>query len=826
MATDGRQLQVNIEDEMRTAFMDYAMSVIIARALPDARDGLKPVHRRVLLTLYDLNLTPDRGYRKCAKICGDVSGNYHPHGEGVVYPSLVRLAQPFAMRYPLVNGQGNYGSVDGDPPAAMRYTESRMTEICLEMLRDLDRETVDFVPNYDGTREEPVVMPSAIPNLLMNGSSGIAVGMATNIPPHNLREVVDGLLALLDDPQISAADLLRLIPGPDFPTAGLIYGTEGIREAYQTGRGLITMRARALIEQSRRTSREQIIITEIPYQVNKAKLVEKIAELVRDRKIEGISDLRDESDREGMRVVIELGRGAQAEVVLNQLYKQTPMQSTFGVIMLALVGNQPRIMPLKELMRQFLEHRKEVVTRRTRYDLRKARERVHILEGLRIALEHLDQVIQLIRAAESPAIAREQLMGLGLDTLAQVDDRTLSLTEEQAQAILDMRLQRLTALERGKILQEHAELQQKIVALEDILADEAKVRVIIKEELLVIQEKYGDDRRTEIIEEAVELNIEDLIPQEDVVVTVSHGGYIKRTPARVYRSQHRGGKGIKAMETKEEDFVEHFYIANTHHYILCFTNIGKVHWLKVYEIPEGMRAARGKALVNLLQLEDGENVSAMVPVEDFTSARYVIMTTKRGLIKKTPLAAFGNPRAGGIRAISLDDNDELIAVRVTDGSQHIFLGTADGKAIQFREAEVRPMGRTARGVIGIDLEAGDVLVAMEVVNPGATMLTVCEHGHGKRTALDEYRVQGRGGKGLINIKVTERNGRVVGIKQVTEADELMIMTSAGNLIRLPVRELAVISRNTQGVRLISLNDDDAVVCVATIEEEREVEDMV
>jgi DNA gyrase subunit A len=826
MATDGRQLQVNIEDEMRTAFMDYAMSVIIARALPDARDGLKPVHRRVLLTLYDLNLTPDRGYRKCAKICGDVSGNYHPHGEGVVYPSLVRLAQPFAMRYPLVNGQGNYGSVDGDPPAAMRYTESRMTEICLEMLRDLDRETVDFVPNYDGTREEPVVMPSAIPNLLMNGSSGIAVGMATNIPPHNLREVVDGLLALLDDPQISAADLLRLIPGPDFPTAGLIYGTEGIREAYQTGRGLITMRARALIEQSRRTSREQIIITEIPYQVNKAKLVEKIAELVRDRKIEGISDLRDESDREGMRVVIELGRGAQAEVVLNQLYKQTPMQSTFGVIMLALVGNQPRIMPLKELMRQFLEHRKEVVTRRTRYDLRKARERVHILEGLRIALEHLDQVIQLIRAAESPAIAREQLMGLGLDTLGQVDDRTLSLTEEQAQAILDMRLQRLTALERGKILQEHAELQQKIVALEDILADEAKVRVIIKEELLVIQEKYGDDRRTEIIEEAVELNIEDLIPQEDVVVTVSHGGYIKRTPARVYRSQHRGGKGIKAMETKEEDFVEHFYIANTHHYILCFTNIGKVHWLKVYEIPEGMRAARGKALVNLLQLEDGENVSAMVPVEDFTSARYVIMTTKRGLIKKTPLAAFGNPRAGGIRAISLDDNDELIAVRVTDGSQHIFLGTADGKAIQFREAEVRPMGRTARGVIGIDLEAGDVLVAMEVVNPGATMLTVCEHGHGKRTALDEYRVQGRGGKGLINIKVTERNGRVVGIKQVTEADELMIMTSAGNLIRLPVRELAVISRNTQGVRLISLNDDDAVVCVATIEEEREVEDMV
>ena len=814
MATDARPTQINIEDEMRTSFLDYAMSVIIARALPDVRDGLKPVHRRALLTLYDLNLTPDRGYRKCAKICGDISGNYHPHGEGVVYPSVVRLAQCFAMRYPLVDGQGNYGSVDGDPPAAMRYTEARMTEICQEMLRDLEKETVDFVPNYDGTREEPVVLPSTIPNLLMNGSAGIAVGMATNIPPHNLGELVDGLVAMLADPQISVEELMQLIPGPDFPTAGLIYGTEGIREAYQSGRGLITMRARALIEHSKRTSREQIIITEIPYQVNKAKLVEKIAELVRDRKIEGISDLRDESDREGMRVVIELARGAQGEVVLNQLYKQTPMQSTFGVIMLALVGNQPRIMPLKELMSQFLEHRKEVVTRRTRFDLRKARERAHILEGLRIALEHLDQVIQLIRAAESPAVAREQLIA------------RLSLTEEQAQAILDMRLQRLTALERDRILQEHAELQQQIIELEGILADEVKVRAIIKEELLAIKDKYGDERRTEIVEEAVELNIEDLIPQEDVVVTVSRGGYIKRTPARVYRSQHRGGKGIKAMETKEEDFVEHFYIANTHHYILWFTNIGKVHWLKVYEIPEGTRASRGKALVNLLQLEEGETISAMVPVEDFASARYVIMTTKRGLIKKTPLAAFGNPRTGGIRAISLDDGDELIAVKLTDGSQHIFLGTADGQAIQFREADVRPMGRTARGVIGIDLEAGDALVAMEVVNPGATMLTVCEHGYGKRTPLDEYRVQGRGGKGLINIKVTERNGRVVGIKQVTEADELMIMTTAGNLIRLPVRELAVISRNTQGVRLISLGDDDAVASVATIEEEREVADML
>jgi DNA gyrase subunit A len=814
MATDARPTQINIEDEMRTAFMDYAMSVIIARALPDVRDGLKPVHRRALLTLYDLNLTPDRGYRKCAKICGDISGNYHPHGEGVVYPSVVRLAQRFAMRYPLVDGQGNYGSVDGDPPAAMRYTEARMTEICQEMLRDLEKETVDFVPNYDGTREEPVVLPSTIPNLLMNGSAGIAVGMATNIPPHNLSEVVGGLVAMLADPQISVEELMQLIPGPDFPTAGLIYGTEGIREAYQFGRGLITMRARALIEQSKRTSREQIIITEIPYQVNKAKLVEKIAELVRDRKIEGISDLRDESDREGMRVVIELSRGAQAEVVLNQLYKQTPMQSTFGVIMLALVGNQPRIMPLKELMSQFLEHRKEVVTRRTRFDLRKARERAHILEGLRIALEHLDQVIQLIRAAESPAVAREQLIV------------TLSLTEEQAQAILDMRLQRLTALERDKVLQEHAELQQKIIELESILADELKVRAIIKEELLAIKDKYGDERRTEIVEEAVELNIEDLIPQEEVVVTVSRGGYIKRTPARVYRSQHRGGKGIKAMETKEEDLVEHFYIANTHHYILWFTNIGKVHWLKVYAIPEGTRASRGKALVNLLQLEEGETISAMVPVEDFSSARYVIMTTKRGLIKKTPLAAFGNPRTGGIRAISLDDGDELIAVKLTDGSQHIFLGTADGKAIQFREADVRPMGRTARGVIGIDLEQGDVLVAMEVVNPGATMLTVCEHGHGKRTPLDEYRVQGRGGKGLINIKVTERNGRVVGIKQVTEADQLMIMTTSGNLIRLPVHELTVISRNTQGVRLISLHDDDAVASVATIEEDGEVPDML
>ncbi len=814
MATEAQRLQVNIEDEMRTSFLDYAMSVIIARALPDVRDGLKPVHRRVLLTLYDLNLTPDRGYRKCAKICGDVSGNYHPHGEGVVYPSLVRLAQPFAMRYPLVDGQGNYGSVDGDPPAAMRYTESRMTEICQEMLRDLEEETVDFVPNYDGTREEPVVLPSAIPNLLMNGSSGIAVGMATNIPPHNLGEVVDGLVALLADSHISVEELIRMIPGPDFPTAGLIYGTEGIREAYQTGRGLITMRARAIIEHSRRTSREQIIVTEIPYQVNKAKLVEKIAELVRDRKIEGISDLRDESDREGVRVVIELSRGVQAEVVLNQLYKQTPMQSTFGVIMLALVGNQPRIMPLKELMVHFLDHRKDVVTRRTRFQLRKARERAHILEGLRTALENLDRVIRLIRAAEAPAVAREQLMS------------TLALTEVQAQAILDMRLQRLTALEREKILQEHAELQEKIRELEGILADEVKVWAIIKDELLTIKEKYEDARRTEIVEEAVELNIEDLIPQEDVAVTVSHTGYIKRTPTRVYRSQHRGGKGIKAMETKEEDFVEHFYIANTHHYILCFTNIGKVHWLKVYEIPEGTRAAKGKALVNLLQLEDEEGISAMVPVDGFSSGRYVVMATKRGLIKKTPLEAFSNPRTGGIRAISLDEGDELMAVRLTDGSQHIFLGTAGGKAIQFREEDVRPMGRSARGVIGIDLEEGDTLVALEVVNEGATMLTVCEHGHGKRTSLDEYRVQGRGGKGLINIKVTERNGRVVGIKQVTAADELMIMTTVGNLIRLPVREVSVISRNTQGVRLISLSDSDSVASVATIEEEREVTDVV
>jgi DNA gyrase subunit A len=814
MATEAPRFQVSIEDEMRTSFLDYAMSVIIARALPDARDGLKPVHRRVLLTLYDLNLTPDRGYRKCAKICGDVSGNYHPHGEAVVYPSLVRLAQPFAMRYPLVHGQGNYGSVDGDPPAAMRYTEARMTEICEEMLRDLEKETVDFVPNYDSTREEPVVLPSAIPNLLMNGSAGIAVGMATNIPPHNLRELINGLVMLLTDPQVSVEELMRVIPGPDFPTAGLIYGTEGIRDAYLTGRGLITMRARALVEHSRRTSREQIIITEIPYQVNKAKLVEKIAELVRDRKIEGISDLRDESDREGMRVVIELSRGAQAEVVLNQLYKQTPMQSTFGVIMLALTGNQPRIMPLRELMWHFLEHRRDVVTRRTRFDLRKARERAHILEGLRLALEQLDEVIRLIRAAEAPAVARERLM------------TTLTLTEVQAQAILDMRLQRLTALERGKILQEHAELQEKIRELEGILADEAKVRAIIKQEMLDINERYGDDRRTEIVPEAVELNIEDLIPQEDVAVTVSHTGYIKRTPARVYRSQHRGGKGIKAMETKEQDFVEHFYVADTHHYILCFTNVGKVHWLKVYEIPEGTRVSKGKALVNLLQLEDGESISAMVPVAGFAQAGYLVMATKRGLIKKTPLEAFSNPRTGGIRAISLDDGDELIVVQLTDGSHHIFLGTADGQAIQFREDDVRPMGRSARGVIGIDLEEGDALVAMEVVNEAATMLTVCENGYGKRTPIDEYRVQGRGGKGLINIKVTERNGRVVGIKQVTEVDELMIMTTAGNVIRLPVRELSVISRNTQGVRLIALNDDDLVASVASIDEEREIPGVV
>ena len=1009
---------IDISDELRTSFMDYAMSVIISRALPDVRDGLKPVHRRILTTLRDLNLTATRAYRKCAKIAGDVSGNNHPHGEGVVYPSLVRMAQDFSLRYPLVDGQGNFGcftgdtkirlldgteksfaelaelgpdavfhvysvdrngrivvgegrnaritrrkahvieltldsgekvrctpdhrfllrsgtykraqdltledslmsdyfdtpaikddlneylhayqpatrsyklvhqladefnaeqgsvskfgdtltptlsqgereweslypgqheihrsvtwilrldtaqqynhrvvsigwlketadvyditvdehhnfllasgvfvhnSIDGDPPAAMRYTEARMTRIGEEMLRDITKNTVDYAPNYDGTRDEPIVLPSAIPNLLVNGSSGIAVGMATNIPPHNLAEVVDALVLQLERPECTLQELLQYLPGPDFPTGGTIHGRRGIWDAYRTGRGFLQLRARCNVEESKRQDRESIIITEIPYQVNKTKLLERIAEMVRAKKIEGVADLRDESDREGMRIVLDLKRDAMPQVVMNQLYANTQLQGTFGVIMLALVENEPRVLPLKDLLIYFLEHRREVVIRRTHYDLERAQEREHILAGLMVALDHLDAVIQLIRSAASPAEARQELM------------TRLALSETQAQAILDLRLQRLTGLERDKILQEHTELLETIQEYQAILSSEARIQAIIKDELLALKEQYGDARRTEIVE-----------AEEDMVVTKSHGGYIKRQPISLYQSQRRGGKGKLAMQTNEEDFVEQLFVASTHDYLLFFTNIGKVHWLKVYEIPQAGRAAKGRAAVNLLQLQPGEQISTVVPIRRFEVDRYLIMATKNGIVKKTELTAYGNPRQGGIIALTLDDGDELIRVGVTHGDQDIFLGTRQGYALRFNEADARSIGRTARGVIGIRLEEGDAVIGMEVLNPGSSILTVSESGYGKRTSATEYRVQGRGGKGLINLNVTPKTGLVVSILQVFDDDDIMVMSDQGNLVRLQVADIRRIGRNTQGVRLINLTPEQRLVGVVRIAED-------
>ena len=807
MAIQENRVPVNISDELRTSFMDYAMSVIISRALPDVRDGLKPVHRRILTTMRDLNLTAARAYRKCAKIAGDVSGNYHPHGEGVVYPSLVRMAQDFSLRYPLIDGQGNFGSIDGDPPAAMRYTEARMTRLGEEMLRDINKNTVDYVPNYDGTRDEPTVLPAAIPNLLVNGSSGIAVGMATNIPPHNLSEVIEALVLLLDHPDSTLEELMECIPGPDFPTAGFIHGRQGIIEAYRTGRGFLQMRARCVVEVSKRTGRESIIISEIPYQLNKTKLLERIAEMVRNKKIDGIADLRDESDRQGMRIVVELKRDAVSEVVLNQLYANTQLQSTFGVIMLALVDNQPRVLRLQEMLNYYLQHRREVVIRRTAFDLERAREREHILAGLMIALDHLDEVIQLIRAAPAPAEARHELM------------TRFALSEVQAQAILDMRLQRLTGLERDKIVQEHAEVQETIREFEAILASEERIRGIIKAELLEIRDKYGDGRRTEIIEAEEEINFEDLIVEEDMVVTKSHAGYLKRQPTSLYQSQRRGGKGKIAMQTREEDFVEQLFIASTHDYLLFFTNVGKVHWLKVYEIPQAGRAARGKAAVNLLQLQPGEHISTVIPIRRFEVDRFLIMATKKGIVKKTELTAYSNPRQTGIIALTLDEGDELIRVGVTRGDQDIFLATRQGMSIRFKETDARSIGRTARGVIGIRLEENDEVVGMEVLGEGAAILTVAEGGYGKRTSEAEYRVQSRGGRGLINLRLTSKTGMVVGVRQVLDEDDIMVMSDQGNLVRLRVMDIPRIGRNTQGVKLINLTADQRLVGVARVEEE-------
>ncbi len=810
MELTAQKIPVNIEDEMKTSYLDYAMSVIIGRALPDVRDGLKPVHRRILHAMNEMGNTYEKPYKKSARVVGDVIGKYHPHGDAAVYETAVRMAQVFSMRYPVIDGQGNFGSVDGDPPAAMRYTEIRMAKLASELMEDIDKETVEFSPNYDDSLLEPLVLPAKFPNLLVNGSSGIAVGMATNIPPHNLGEIIDGLIALINNPEISVEKLMKYISGPDFPTAGFIYGKKAIKEAYTTGRGILQLRARAILETQKRTGKESIVITEIPYQVNKSKLVERISELVREKKIEGISDLRDESDRDGMRIVIELKKDEIAQVILNQLYKHTPMQSTFGIIFLALVNNQPRILNLKELLSHYLNHREEVTTRRCIYELRKAEERHHILTGLNKALDKLDEVIALIRSSRSPQDAKAGLM------------KKFSFSELQAQAILDMKLQRLTGLEREKTLGELKEIKALIKRLKEILASKEEVHKIIVQELLDIKTKYGDKRETEIVEEeAQELSAEDFIIEEDMVVTISHEGYIKRNPISLYRSQRRGGKGKAGMGTKEEDFVESLFVASTHSYILFFTDRGRVYWLKVHEIPQAGRAAKGRPIINLLNLAPEEKITAHLSVREFTQGKFAVKVSQRGIIKKTELIAYCNPRAGGIIALSLDPGDRLSSVRLTSGDQDIFLGTRNGLAIRFAENEARPMGRTAHGVKGINLGKGDCLIGMEILEPGATILTVTENGYGKRTEAVQYRSQKRGGKGLINIKTTQRNGKVIGIKQVVDEDEIMIITNRGKIIRMKVKDISAIGRNTQGVRLIGLGEGEKAVGVARLAEREE-----
>ncbi len=799
----GEVRPTDIHEEMRRSYLDYAMSVIIGRALPDVRDGLKPVHRRVLYAMDEMGLAFNRPYRKAARVVGDVLGKYHPHGDAAVYDTTVRMVQDFSMRYPLIDGQGNFGSVDGDAPAAMRYTEVRLARVAQELLRDIDKETVDFVPNYDESTQEPALLPAALPNLLVNGSSGIAVGMATNVPPHNLNEVVDAVVLQLDNPEVTLEELMPVLPGPDFPTAGYIHGRQGILDAYRTGRGLIQMRAKAVVEKAR-GGRENIVVTELPYQVNKAKLVERMAELIREKKIDGVADLRDESDREGMRIVLELKKDEPALPILNSLYKHTAMQSTFGVIMLALVDKQPKVLTLKEVLASFVEHRKTVVVRRTRYELRQAEARAHILEGYRIALDHLDAVIQLIRRSRSADEARAGLV------------EQFGMTGTQAQAVLDLRLQRLTQLERQKIQDEYQETIQLIARLQAILGNEALVREIIREELLALKEQYGDPRRTEILEETAEISFEDMVADEEMVVTVSHGGYIKRSPLTIYRAQRRGGKGMAGMATKEEDYVEHLFVATTHSYLLLFTNLGRVHWLKVHEIPQLGRAAKGKALVNFLQVQPGETVTAMIPIRQFEVDKYLMMATRRGVVKKTELSAYANPRAGGIIGLTLDEGDELIAVRLTSGRDEVFLATRQGMAIRFEEGEARPIGRTGRGVIGIALEEGDEVVAAEVVRSGTIILTVNERGYGKRTELEEYRLQGRGGRGIINVRVTDKNGPVVGALQVQEQDQVMMISQEGKVNRLHVREISLIGRATLGVRLQGLEAPDRVAAVTSL----------
>jgi DNA gyrase subunit A len=805
---------VNIEIKMKSAYLDYSMSVIISRALPDVRDGLKPVHRRVLTAMNDLNLSPGRPYRKSAKITGDTTGNYHPHGTAAVYDTLVRMAQDFSLRYPLVDGQGNFGSVDGDSPAAERYTEARLAPFAMEILRDLDKETVDFVPNYDGSREMPSVLPSAIPNLLVNGSTGIAVGMATNCPPHNLREIIDGLGALLEDPELDDIELLEFVKGPDFPTGGIIHGRQGIVDYIATGRGRIVMRARCETEELK-NGREAIIVTEIPYFVNKSELIQKIAQHVRGGLIEGIADLADESDRKGMRIVIQLKKDAHREVVLNQLFKHTNMQSTFGVNNIALVGTQPRLLSLKDMMVEYLKFREEVVVRRTEFELRKAEARAHILEGYRIALENIDEVVELIKKSPDPSTARNRLM------------ERFELSEIQAQAILDLRLQRLTGLERDKIEKEYFELIQEIERLRSILASRSMQLSIIKDELLDLREKFGDERRTEIVDVEGDLSLEDLIPEEDMVVTISHGQYVKRLPVDTYRLQGRGGRGVTGATLKDEDWVEHLFVANTHQYLLVFTSSGRCHWLKVHQIPQAGRAAKGKAIVNLLLLEKDEIVRAIVPVPgEFDEDHYVLFVTEAGLVKRTSLDQFSNIRRSGIRAIDIVEDDRLMDAALTDGTNHVILALRSGKSIRFDENDVRPMGRTARGVKGIELSSGDDrVVGMIVTDPAeeVSVLSVTENGYGKRTPLDEYRPQGRGGKGIITMNITRRNGPLVGVQLAREEESLMVITRNGIVIKMAMDSISSMGRNTQGVRLINLDEEDAVATVAPVATSSELE---
>lgn len=814
MVQSSEILPVNIEDEMRGSYLDYAMSVIIGRALPDVRDGLKPAHRRILYAMFREGILSNKRYSKCAGVVGEVLKKYHPHGDSAVYDTLVRMAQDWNMRYTLIDGQGNFGSVDGDSAAAYRYTEARLTKMGEDMLQDIDLETVDFTPNFDGTTVEPVVLPTRTPNLLINGSEGIAVGMATKIPPHNVVEIISGLIMMIDKPETTVKDLMKVIPGPDFPTAAFIHGRDGIKNAYETGRGSIQMRARAMIEPMAKGDKENIVVTEIPYQVNKARLIERIANLAQEGKIEGIADIRDESDRDGMRIVVELKRGTIAAVILNQLFKHTAMQTNFGVILLAIVNGQPKVMNLREVLQNFLDHRKEVVTRRTTYELKKAKERAHILEGLRIAVDNIDEVIATIKKAKDPSEAKTALI------------KKFKLSEIQAQAILEMRLQRLTGLEREKIINEYKEVIELIKRLEEILSSDKLILKIIRDELIEIKAmkvKMGDDRRTEIIARSEDISVEDLIQEEDMVVTVSHNSYIKRNPISIYRSQRRGGRGKMGMTTGEEDFVDNLFIASTHNYVLVFTDSGKAFWLKVHEIPQAGRATKGKAITNLIQMSSDDQIAAILPVREFKEGQYIVMATKEGIVKKTDLMEYSRPRASGIIAINLDDGDNLVSVRLTSGKDHIFISTKQGQSIRFEEEEARAIGRTARGVKGIELGKDDCVVSMEVLKQGdeAPILTVTTKGYGKRTAPDEYRVQGRGGSGTLTLKTTEKNGDVIGVLQVFETDDIMLVTDHGKVIRTQVKQVPIIGRNTQGVRLIQMDKDETVVSVAKFAEKEE-----